>query len=158
MPFWIDTSSKLRLAIVPRPRGGDWLQSDIERLKREGIDTLVSLLTPEENRELGLDQEAVVCTDLGMTFHNFPIPDRQTPESTSAFLAFARAVHAEARSGRAVAAHCRACIGRSSVLLATLMRMEGFTTEEVFDRISHARGLTVPDTEDQVSWVTRLPV
>ena len=158
MALWIDTSSKLKLAIAPRPRGGDWLQSEIERLKREGIDTLVSLVTPEESRELGLEQEHAACLAAGITFHNFPIPDRQTPESTSDFLVFARSIHSEARSGRAVAAHCRACIGRASVLLATLMRMEGFTTEDAFDRISHARGLMVPDTEEQVSWVARLSV
>ena len=156
MAFWIDTSSTLKLAIAPRTRGGDWLQSDIEQLKREGIDSLVSLLTPEESRELGLEQEEAICTAVGMTFHNFPIPDRQTSESTSDFLAFARFVYSEARSGRAVAAHCRACIGRASVLLATIMRMEGFTMQDAFDRISHARGLSVPDTAEQASWVARL--
>jgi protein-tyrosine phosphatase len=158
MAFWIDTSSKLKLAIVPRPRGGDWLQRDIEQLKRVGIDTVVSLLTPAESRELGLEQEQVACLAAGMIFYNLPIPDRQTPESTLEFLAIARALHSEARSGRAVGAHCRACIGRSSVLLATVMRMEGFTTEDAFRRISHARGLTVPDTEEQASWVDRLSI
>ena len=158
MPFWIDTSDKLKLAIAPRPRGGDWLESEIGQLKREGIDTLISLLTPEESRELGLDEEATACAAAAIRFHNFPIPDRGLPESTSDFLSFARSVHSEATSGRAVAAHCRACIGRSSVLLATLMRLDGFSAEDAFERISRARGMRVPDTEEQAAWVARLPL
>lgn len=158
MPFWIDTSAKLKLAIAPRPRGGDWLESEIGLLKRDGVDTLVSLLTFEESRELGLEQEAPACAAAGILFHNFAIPDRGLPESVSGYLSFARSIQSEAASGRAVAAHCRACIGRSSVLLATLMRLEGFSAEEAFVRISRARGMRVPDTEEQAAWVARLPL
>jgi protein-tyrosine phosphatase len=158
MPFWIDTSAKLKLAIAPRPRGGDWLESEIDLLKRDGVDTLVSLLTFEENRELGLEQEAQACAAAGIKFHNFPIPDRGLPASMSGYLSFARSIQLEAASGRALAAHCRACIGRSSVLLATLMRLEGFSAEEAFERISRARGMRVPDTEEQAAWVARLPL
>jgi len=142
MPFWIDTSAKLKLAIAPRPRGGDWLEGEIGQLKREGLDTLVSLLTLEESRELGLEREAAACAAAGIKFHDFAVPDRGLPESVSDFLSFARSV----------------CIGRSSVLLATLMRMEGFSAEEAFDRISQARGLRVPDTAEQSEWVARLPI
>jgi protein-tyrosine phosphatase len=74
------------------------------------------------------------------------------------FLAFARSIHSEARSGRAIADHCRAGIGRSSVPIATIMRLEGFTTEDAFDRISRARGTRVPDTEEQAEWVAKLAI
>jgi protein-tyrosine phosphatase len=151
-------SSKLRLGIASRPRPDDWLQTDMEQLKREGVDTLISLLTSEEASELGLEHEAAACEAAGISFYNFSIPDRGVPESVSGFLAFARSIHSLASSGRAVADHCRACIGRSSVLLATVMRMEGFSAEEAFDRISQARGLRVPDTEEQAAWVARLPL
>jgi len=158
MPFWIDTSTKLKLAIVPRPRGEDWLEDVIEQLKREGVDILVSLLTPEESEELGLEGEAAACNAAGIDFRNFPIPDRQTPESVREFLSFARSLYEEARTGRSIGAHCRGCIGRSSVLLATIMRLDGFSAEEAFERISRARGTNVPDTEEQAKWVARLPL
>jgi hypothetical protein len=158
MPFWIDTSAQLKLAIAPRPRGEDWLEGEVVQLKREGLDTLVSLLTLEESRELGLEREAAACAAAGIRFHNFAIPDRGLPDSVSDFLSFACSIYSEAASGRAIAAHCRACIGRSSVLLATLMRMDGFSAEEAFDRISQARGFRVPDTEGQAAWVARLPI
>jgi hypothetical protein len=37
-----------RLAIVPRPRGGDWLADEVARLKAAGVDILVSMLEPAE--------------------------------------------------------------------------------------------------------------
>jgi len=158
MVYWIDTSSKLRLGIAPRPRGGDWLQGDIEQLKRDGVDALISLLTSGETSQLVLEQEAAACEAEGISFRNFAITDRGVPDSVLDFLAFARSVRAEAAVGRAIADHCRAGIGRSAVLLATIMRLEGFTSEDAFDRISRARGTTVPDTEEQAEWVARLPL
>src|SRR5580698_20386 len=158
MVYWIDTSSNLSLGIAPRPRGGDWLEGDIEQLKRDGVDTLISLLTLEEVSELGLEQEAAACATAGIGFRNFAILDRNVPHSVPEFLAFARSVHEKAVSGRAIADHCRACIGRSAILLATVMRLQGFSAEEAFDRISRARGLRVPDTPEQAEWIARLPI
>ena len=43
-----------RLAIVPRPRGGEWLDDDVRALKEQGFDLVVSLLTPDEAIDLGL--------------------------------------------------------------------------------------------------------
>ena len=158
MPFWIDTASPLKLAIVPRPLGADWLQSDICQLKNDGIDILVSLLAPEESRELDLEQEKTACSSVGISFVNFPLPDRQVPPSRLGFLTFAQFVHKRASEGLSIGVHCRACVGRSSVLLATVMRLAGFTTKDAFDRISAARGLRVPDTPDQAKWVARLAI
>lgn len=158
MVYWIDTSSKLRLGIAPRPRGGEWLQGDIEQLKRDGVDALISLLTPGEVSQLVLEQEAAACEAAGISFRNFAITDRGVPESVLNFLTFARSVHSEASSGRAIADHCRAGIGRSSVLMATVLRLEGFSAEEAFDRISRARETTVPDTDEQAAWVARLAI
>ena len=158
MSFWIDTASPLRLAIASRPQGGEWLRGDVRQLRDEGIDILVSLLSWGESRELELDEERAECSAVGMTFVNFPIPDRQVPPSRLGFLTFAQFVHKRASEGLRVGVHCRACIGRSSVLLATVLRLEGFTTREAFDRISDARGVRVPDTAAQARWVARLAI
>jgi hypothetical protein len=47
-PFWIETGNKLRLAIVPRPRGGDWLNHEMSLMKEAGVDVLVSMLPADE--------------------------------------------------------------------------------------------------------------
>ena len=158
MSFWIDTNSPLQLAIASRPQGGAWLQEDIRRLKDEGIDVLVSLLSFTENRELELEMEKAACSSVGLTFVNFPLPDRQVPPSRLGFLTFAQFLHKRAKEGLRVGVHCRACIGRSSVLLATVMRLEGCSAREAFERISSARGMRVPDTPEQAKWVAGLAI
>ena len=157
-PFWIATPLPLRLAIVPRPGGGEWLREDIRQLKSEGIEVLVSLLTPEETRELELEDERAVCAAMGISFVNFPLPDGQVPPSRRCFLTFAQFVHRRASEGLSVGVHCRACIGRSAVLLATVLRLEGVLTKEAFERISSARGLRVPHTPEQARWVAGLKI
>jgi protein-tyrosine phosphatase len=154
-PFWVETGNQLRLAIVPRPWGGDWLENEVALMKRAGVDVLVSMLQVEEANELGLSREATVCEAAGIVFRSFPIPDREAPLSTASFTHFVEGLRAEVHAGRSVAVHCRASIGRSSLLLAALLCAEGFTPEDAFRRISVARGLQVPDTSDQVRWVER---
>jgi len=66
--YWIGDPAETKLAIVPRPRGGDWLETDLSNLKREGIDILISILTREEEIELGLEQERELAESLGITF------------------------------------------------------------------------------------------
>jgi protein-tyrosine phosphatase len=154
-PFWVDTGNQVRLAIVPRPRGGDWLEGEIAQLKRAGVDILVSMLQADEAAELGLSTEALACEAAGIIFRSFPIPDRETPPSTALFSLFLEELRTQVHAGRSLAVHCRASIGRSSLLLAALLTAEGFTPADAFMRLSTARGIQVPDTRDQVSWVER---
>jgi protein-tyrosine phosphatase len=154
-PFWVETGNQLRLAIVSRPRGGDWLVGEADLMKRAGVDVLVSLLQVEEANELGLSAEATACHAAGIMFHSFPIPDRETPSSAALFSEFIERLRQEAYVGRSIAVHCRASIGRSSLLLAALLCLEGFTPKDAFQRLSLARGLQVPDTLEQILWVER---
>src|SRR5215471_1826935 len=57
-----------RLAITLRPRGGDWLSVELQRLRREGVEILVSALTEDEQRELGLAEEPQLAAAHGMEF------------------------------------------------------------------------------------------
>ena len=58
---WIDLPAGVRLAIMPRPRAGDWLDDEVAGWRAEGIDVIVSLLEAGEVRELGLRREAGLC-------------------------------------------------------------------------------------------------
>ncbi len=158
MAYWIETGIPAKLAIMPRPRGGDWLEDDIRLLRREGTDVLVSLLTPDEDIELALEHERAACDGHGIRFRSFPIPDRDVPTSTEAFLKFLDTLHYDLLQGRSIVAHCRAGIGRSSLLLAALLRREGLSTDDAFRRITQARRALVPDTPDQLRWVENLPL
>ena len=77
--YWIEEQFPGRIAIVPRPRGSDWLERDVQNWRREGLDVLVSMLTAEEDRELELGSEAVQCHDRGIEFISFPVVDRGVP-------------------------------------------------------------------------------
>ena len=46
--YWIDAPTGRRLAILARPRGGDWLEDEVRSWRGQGIDVVVSLLTPAE--------------------------------------------------------------------------------------------------------------
>jgi protein-tyrosine phosphatase len=151
-PFWITE----RIAIVPRPRGGDWLDDEVTALRAAGIDVLVSMLEESEAEELGLAEEVVAAFKAGVLFLNFPIPDRRVPPDKQAFADFLEALESLITGGKRIGIHCRACIGRSSVLAASLLVRSGIPEQEVWQRIEAARGMSVPDTAEQRRWVKEM--
>src|SRR5262245_24009658 len=80
--YWLKLSAPWRLAIMPRPRAGDWLADEVVAWKNEGIDLVLSLLEDDEVAELGLSGEQQVCQDQGIELISFPIADRGVPRST----------------------------------------------------------------------------
>lgn len=85
--YTITIAAPYRLSIVARPRGNDWLCDEVSALSREGIDTLVSMLTDGEANELGLQHESAECSAAGIKFVNVAMPDRSVPSDRNAFLA-----------------------------------------------------------------------
>jgi len=91
-----------------------------------------------------------------MEFISFPIPDRGLPTSLRDATVLAKSVALQVRDGRAVAIHCRAGIGRSSLVAAGVLICSGVTAEDALRLITAARGIDVPDTEAQREWVMAL--
>jgi protein-tyrosine phosphatase len=154
--YWIEGPWNGRLAIMPRPRGGDWLEDEIRSWRQAGVDCVVSLLTADERSELELDGEGKACAKEGLEYLSFPITDRGTPASRTAMLEFVRPLERKLALGHGVAIHCRAGIGRSALLAACLLVAAGLDVAGAFQRISAARGCPVPDTIGQKEWVARL--
>ena len=111
------------------------------------------MLTDAEAEELGLNDESTECAAAGISFVNVPIPDRSVPSDTNAFLRSVEQLATRVREGRYVAVHCRASIGRSSVLAACILVRLGWDAKTAFDAIEGARGRSVPDTSEQKQWV-----
>jgi protein-tyrosine phosphatase len=151
--YWVNLPMNGRLAIMARPRAEDWLDDEISGWRTEGVGTVVSLLEPEEVSELGLKTEAGLCQDQGMEFVSFPIPDRGVPESLHDAITLARKIATKISGGGAVAVHCRAGIGRSSLIAACALVYSGSTPELAFEVIGKARGVSVPDTDGQREWL-----
>src|SRR5579859_3185031 len=77
--FWIPGPWRGRLAIVTRPRGGDWLNDEAAGWRRAGIDVVVSLLERDEASQLDLADESSAAEVRGIRFISFPIPDCGVP-------------------------------------------------------------------------------
>jgi protein-tyrosine phosphatase len=153
--FWIQGEPHAALAIVLRPRGEDWLRDELIRYQRAGIQTLVSLIEPVEAEMLGLAEEGIVAEELGMEFISFPIPDCHVPPNPARFTAFVVRLATLLRAGRRIGVHCRGSIGRATVTAACTLIHLGWQPAAALEAITEARGLAVPDTQEQHDWILR---
>jgi protein-tyrosine phosphatase len=153
--YWIEGPWPGRLAIVPRPRGGGWLEDEIQAWRQVGIQTIVSALTSEESQELDLVREAALCEANGIQFISFPIMDRGVPPSIQVAAEVVRRLEERLAAGATVAVHCRQSVGRAAVLAACILTAAGVEVAAAFERIRVARGCGVPDTVEQREWVGR---
>ena len=141
------------LAIVMKPRPGDWLEDDLIRMKRDGIQTLVSLLEKDEADMLSLSEEGPLAKKIGMQFLSHPIPDVHVPPNLVAFQRFVADLASRLRAGEQVGVHCRGSIGRATVTAsATLIHLD-WTPRAALAAIQAARGCAVPDTQEQEDWI-----
>ncbi|MFJ1758585.1 tyrosine protein phosphatase [Kitasatospora sp. NPDC088134] len=154
--FTVERPGPGRLSTMARPRGGDWLAGELAGLAAAGVTDLVSALTPAENAELGLTSEAELARAAGLRFVALPIPDRTTPEPAEVLPAV-RELTERLRAGGHVVTHCRAGIGRSSLLAAAVLVLTGTDADTAWGLIARARGLAVPDTPEQRAWTDLLP-
>jgi protein-tyrosine phosphatase len=152
--YWIEGDWQGHLAIVARPRGGDWLEDEIHALRQEGFDVIVSLLTKDEADELGLAQEAKISAMNEIEFISFPIEDLSIPSSKWDFLELAKKLSVYLSQGKNVAVHCRQSVGRSSLIAASLLILSGLNVESALERVGKARGCVVPETEEQKKWLS----
>lgn len=127
--YWIEESFPGRIAILPRPRGGDWLDDDVKAWKRGGIDSVVSLLTSDEVAELDLSGEASLCRANGIEFVSSPIPDRGLPASVGESIDLVARLAEQLAVGRNVGVHCRQDIGRSALVKASTLVAVGLAPE-----------------------------
>lgn len=153
--YWVEGPWRGRLAIVPRPRGGDWLEDEVLAWRQAGIQVAVSALTPEEITELDIVQEKEVCEANGIHFIPFPITDRGVPTSAADAVELIRRLEGDLAQGRTVAVHCRQGVGRSALLAACLLAGTDLGVAAAFERIGGSRGCPVPDTPEQREWVIR---
>lgn len=148
-----DFANGAKLGIMPRPRGGDWLEEEIVKFKKQNIGTWVSLLEQHEINELDLRNQQTLCSKHELEYINFPIVDRSIPEKGSKIDSLIDALYKKTKTGNSVVIHCRMGIGRSSIIAGCILLKAGFKTDQILQKITAARGLKVPDTDQQVQWL-----
>lgn len=139
---------KGRIAVIGRPRGGDWLEDELSSIRAEGFGILVSMLCPDEASALELTHEEETAARLGLDYVSLPVPDRGVPDVEQVRPVLARL----ARSGASIAVHCRMGIGRSCLFAASLLRLSGASLDEAWRQVEEARRCPVPDTPEQRAW------
>ena len=155
--YVIEDLCKGQFAIMPRPSGYDKLDNEIEQIRDMGFDTVVSLLTPEEQQQFGLEQEAQCCHDKGLAFLNFPIVD-EIAESDTEMVVFLSQLLDLQQTQHRMLFHCHSSAGRSSAVLSLLADRLGICPDKAFESISSSLGFQVPETPLQKQWVRSLSV
>jgi protein-tyrosine phosphatase len=128
---------------MARPGDATW--------RRAGVDVIVSLLEPEEAADLELAGRRAYCEANGIEFHSFPIPDRSVPAGFN-IRKLVSNLDSKPSQGKNVAIHCRQGIGRAGLMAAALLIEHGLSPEEAIRRVSTARRIPIPKTEEQKLW------
>ncbi|QEL17088.1 protein-tyrosine phosphatase family protein [Limnoglobus roseus] len=150
---WITADWPGRLAIMPRPRGGDWLEDEVQAWRRAEVSGVVSLLVADEVADLGLAEESHLCRANGIHFTAFPIADRDVPTSREAFSAFIADIGMRLASGETIAVHCRQGIGRAATVAICALVAAEVEVETAVRHVSAARGCPVPETAEQREYI-----
>jgi protein-tyrosine phosphatase len=138
-----------KLFLSSRPRGGDWLEDELLGWQGSGIDTVVSLLTDEEEQELDLVDEAVKARKHEFVYVSCPIPDRGIPSNTSTLSNLVETIHRYLQQGKSVLVHRRQGIGRTGLVAASLLVREGMEPGTAIQEVSKVRGVHIPETPEQ---------
>lgn len=151
--YWVEGPWPGKLAVSARPRGGDWLHDDIANWKRAGVDAVLSLLESPEERDLDLRGEAAEVQSEGLEFWSLPVADRQPPRSETQVASLLEKVGDALSGGKNVLVHCRQGVGRSGLIAACLLVKSGMSPGAAVDKVSAARGVAVPETDEQRDWI-----
>ncbi len=153
--FWTKEKYPGRIAIVLRPRGGEWLEDEAKAWSAAGIDVIVSMLEPEETRSFDLDREAEFCAKNGIEFFACPVADRGIPNLDESFLQLIEHLKTLLLNGKNIGIHCRQSVGRAPLMAAALMISFGIEPDEAFTQLSAVRGVEVPETDEQKVWAEK---
>jgi protein-tyrosine phosphatase len=150
---WINTPWTGRLAVSARPRGGHWLAGDLKAWREAGATVVLSLLEAHENADLGLEDEPTTTATVGLQFISFPIEDRNVPTSSEATRALLNQLESLLSEGANILIHCRQGIGRSGLIAVATLLCAGVEFDESIGRVSSARGIEIPETQEQLNWL-----
>ncbi len=153
--FWTREKYPGRIALVPRPRGGEWLEDEAAAWSEAGLNVIVSMLEAEEISSFELEREAEFCQANDIEFIAFPITDRSVPDLNEEFLRLIKRLKISLSKGKNIGIHCRQSVGRAPLLAAVLMISFGINPTEAFRRLSLVRGVEVPETVEQKKWAER---
>lgn len=117
---------KGRLAGTPKPGILTDVDFDMTALKRVGITTLVNLMEEAFSRK--------ILTQYDIKGIHFPIKDMDVPtiEETKSFC---QKIEEQMAAGEVIAMHCKAGLGRTGTMLASILIWEGMSALKALDKV-----------------------
>lgn len=150
---WVPGPWQGKLALAARPRGNDWLDDELAAWRRRGVDVVVSLLTPDEEADLGLVDESIRAHAHGLDYWAFPMADREIPASEREYAQLIERLDADLARGRNIVVHCRQGVGRTGLVAVGALIARGAPLEQAIRLLSEVRGVEVPETTEQRAWL-----
>ena len=141
------------IIMMPKPPGGNQLKAYVEFLKSIEVDCVVSLLQQPEIEQFSLTQEGVECREQNIAFINFPIQDHSIPQFFLPFNQLIEKLSQVLNKNKTIAIHCYAGIGRTGITAASLLIKNGVQVDLALIDLSKTRGLRVPETLEQITWL-----
>ena len=106
-----------------------------------GADTVLTLVEPEELRELGCQGLSDALRKSEIRWHHFPVPDLGVPATgtLSRWEGISTDLHRVLDAGGRVLVHCRGGLGRAGTMAALLLVERGDTASEAMRLVRAAR-------------------
>ena len=145
--------SKGSISLMPKPPGGKLLPDYIDYLHNKNVQIVVSLLQFDEINSFSLVNEGSHCKDFGIEFINFQIKDHDVPPFFLPFNQMIEKLAQDVKAGKNIAIHCFAGIGRTGLTAASILVKLGMQVDLALINLSRTRGLRVPETIDQITWL-----
>ena len=124
-----------------KPGSAAALEADLTLLASNGATDLVTLIGVDERERLGVGALPRRATERGMSWREFPITDRSAP-TAGRQVEFDRLLDqllTGLGTGRRVAIHCQAGLGRTGLLAASLLVRSGIGSNDAIAIVRSAR-------------------
>ena len=145
--YWITQINKSQIGFGPCP-SEEQLEQELLSYQTEGIKLVVSLLEEMEIDSCGCTNEDKICIAKNIEYLIFPIRDMSIP-SLKSLINFIELLYAKTYLADKIYIHCRHGIGRSSLVVASLLVRSGMELKGALLLMEQKRGLKVPETLSQ---------
>ena len=137
--------------------GRQWarvLDADLQCIQAWGASAVLSLIESHEFDRLGVPDFAQAIARTTLQWIQVPITDMATPgpATLAAWRAQGPELLQALNSGQRVLVHCAAGLGRTGMLVAKLLVLNGVRADEAIAQVRRARPGTI-ETEAQADWV-----
>jgi protein-tyrosine phosphatase len=133
----------------------DRLASDLDQVAARGICSLVSLIDAQERGKIGVPDLPQRARDAGLAWREWPIVDFSVPDAgrSAEFEALLDDLSQILDDGQSLAIHCRAGLGRSGLVAASLLARRGVTPASSIETIRLCRPGAI-ETAPQEAFIT----